>query len=297
MARVESAGAAIAACLKRASGGSCARATSSRQASSSISRNVRLGFGTWIRSRRLRAGLASRCPSSIASPRTAASMVISFFSEAAPNGTTRRFRASRRSAPACSASRSSRDSRSLCALNSRHRSPSNFIEAVATEEPLEMPCPPAVVAASVRMERLFSEDAVKPGCQPVLDVVVEERDLGWSDAPLSLAASGLLPETPASTLVIILRSSIRAVRSFRPPPHPCWQLQSRRSCRNSLSSVPVGRSAIRHRLLDCGYGTCASGPTSCCPGPEDVDAPLGNRVRGSILSCLCGRQPCVVRAT
>ena len=30
----------------------------------------------------------------------------------------------------------------------------DFIETVATEEPLEMPCPPAVVAASVRMERL-----------------------------------------------------------------------------------------------------------------------------------------------
>lgn len=45
-ARVEPAGATIAACLKRASGGSYPRAVSSRQASSSISRNVRLGFGT-----------------------------------------------------------------------------------------------------------------------------------------------------------------------------------------------------------------------------------------------------------
>lgn len=57
-----------------------------------------------------------------------------------------------------------------------------------------MPCPPAVVAASVRIEWLFPEDTVESPCQPVLDVVVEERDLGWSNAPLSLAACGLPPD-------------------------------------------------------------------------------------------------------
>jgi hypothetical protein len=69
----------------------------------------------------------------------------------------------------------------------------DFIETVATEEPLEMPCPPAVVAASVRTERLFPENAVEPGCQSVLDVVIEERDLSWSDDPRNLTACGLLP--------------------------------------------------------------------------------------------------------
>src|SRR5271166_5557853 len=57
-----------------------------------------------------------------------------------------------------------------------------------------MSCPPAVVAASVRIEWLFPKDAVEPLCRPVLDVVIEERDLGWSDASHSLAACRFLPD-------------------------------------------------------------------------------------------------------
>ncbi len=108
-------------------------------------------------------------------------------------------------------------------------------------------------------------------------------------------------QTPASTLVMMLRSSIRAVRSLQPPPHRCRQLQSRRSCRNtvcrlpyarnrkrnasvpsactSLSSVPVGCGAIRDRLPGCGYGARASGPAFCCPGSRAFTRrSLGNRV-------------------
>ncbi len=57
-----------------------------------------------------------------------------------------------------------------------------------------MPCPPAVVAASVRIEWLFPEDTAEPRCQPVLDVVIKERYLGRSDASYNLAACRFLPD-------------------------------------------------------------------------------------------------------
>src|SRR5947209_6154476 len=67
-----------------------------------------------------RAGLRSISSSSIASSSTIANTPITLRAEKADSGTTRRLRASRRSAPAAIAARSSAASRSICALNSRH---------------------------------------------------------------------------------------------------------------------------------------------------------------------------------
>lgn len=136
-------------------------------------------------------------------------------------------------------------------------------------------------------------------CQPVLDVVIEERDLGWSDASHSLAACRFLPDAsfnsgddlaelntggplvPASATLVPAVAVAPLVQEHGLPLAIRAEPQAKRQRAVSpyfAASVPVGRGTIRHRLPGCGYGTCASGPASCCPRPEGVDAPLGKRV-------------------
>jgi hypothetical protein len=193
----------------------------------------------------------------------------------------------------------------------------DFIEAVATEEPLEMPCSPAVVAASIRMERRFSEDTVKSGRQPVLDVVVEERDLGWSNAPLSLAACGLPPGArfnpshdlaqldtsgslvPASAAPVPAVAVAPLVQEYRLPLAICAESQTERECAVGLDfAVKRPRRLRRHQTptarlwLRClCIGTCFL--LSRVEGVHAARQPC----YGSIVVCLCGGRLGAVPAT
>src|SRR3954452_20617130 len=187
---------------------SCPPAASIRATSSSISRNVRGGLGARTRIRRPRAGLRSMYSSSIASSRIAASVSVSFFSDASPRGRTRR---------PCRSRSTGRDRSAelLCLaeldlLEAQAQLPVDLVEPVRAEKRQQMRGqPPPVVRPRVVVDRLVADDAVGLRLQPPGRVLVEAGHLVCAGRSAVARAGGSLPHAGTDPRKLVVEFDAR----------------------------------------------------------------------------------------
>ena len=206
-----------------------------------------------------RAGLRSSSPSSTASSRIAASVSISLRIEAGPSGRSRP--AAAIAQVGAGGERRAQLGRllELVRLEGEAQLAVDRVEPVRGEERQQVADqPPAVVGLGVGVDRLVAEHAVDLAAQPRRRVLVEGR----RDRFAGRRGGGSLgSHTPARTRASVLPSSVRAARSFQPPPQPHSQLG--RSWSTTRWRLPAAGNRRRNARVPSSSLIVSKEPEAC----------------------------------